>query len=89
MNKDCYKADKFDFSVAGKFNQKNRRLKSKARRKENKEYIVDESLKVQCNKCGRYIDADWNIEIVDSTIWLYCPFCENDQVEIKNGENKN
>lgn len=41
-NKDCYKADKFDLSVAGKFNQKNRRLKSKARRKENKKEILKE-----------------------------------------------
>lgn len=42
MNKDCYKADKFDLSVAGKFNQKNRRLKSKARRKENKKQMLME-----------------------------------------------
>ena len=39
MNKDVIKADKFDLSVAGKFNQKNRRLKSKARRAENKTAI--------------------------------------------------
>lgn len=39
MNKDCIKADKFDLSMSGKFNQKNRRLKSKARRKEDKETV--------------------------------------------------
>lgn len=71
MNKDCYKADKFDLSVAGKFNQKNRRLKSKARRKEI------QLIQVQCDKCGCYFDVPSNED------WGYCPFCENDQVEIK------
>lgn len=36
MNKTCIKADKFDLSYCGKFNQLNRRLKSKQRRQENK-----------------------------------------------------
>lgn len=36
MQKDCIKADKFDLSVAGKFNRLNKRLKSKQRRRENK-----------------------------------------------------
>lgn len=40
MNKDCIKADKFDLSIAGKFNQKNRRLKSKARRRQAKKEIL-------------------------------------------------
>ena len=34
---DVYKADKFDLSTCGKFNQMNRRLRSKARRKEWKD----------------------------------------------------
>ena len=42
MEKDCYKADKFDLSISGVFNQKNRRLKSKARRKLNKKTINKE-----------------------------------------------
>ena len=78
MNKDCYKADKFDLSVAGKFNQKNRRLKSKARRKENKVEILSlDTAYVQCDKCGKYVYVGMN------QCWGYCPFCENDQVEIK------
>lgn len=39
MNKDCIKADKFDLSTCGKFNKLNKRLKSKARRVENKKKI--------------------------------------------------
>lgn len=33
MDKPCIKADKFDASYCGKFNQLNRRLKSKQRRR--------------------------------------------------------
>lgn len=36
MDKTCIKADKFDASYCGKFNQLNRRLKSKQRRRELK-----------------------------------------------------
>lgn len=31
---------------------------------------------VECNKCGRYFDVEDNAE------WGYCPFCENDNVEV-------
>ena len=33
---------------------------------------------VKCNKCWR------EFEIEDNEEWGYCPFCENDQVEISN-----
>lgn len=33
--------------------------------------------KVICNECGRLV------EIEDCEEWGYCPFCENDQVELK------
>lgn len=36
MDKPCIKADKFDASCCGGFNQLNRRLKSKQRRREMK-----------------------------------------------------
>lgn len=49
MNKDCIKADKFDLSISGKFNQKNRRIKSKARRKESKETIRKENDESICD----------------------------------------
>lgn len=40
--KDVIKADKFDLSMRGKFNQLNRRLKSKNRRKSDKRVIKKE-----------------------------------------------
>ena len=33
--------------------------------------------KAICNECGSLVD------IVDGEEWGYCPFCENDQVELK------
>ena len=32
-------------------------------------------MKIQCDKCGKYFEVDGE--------WGYCPFCENDQVEVK------
>lgn len=32
---------------------------------------------VKCNECWR------EFEIEDNEEWGYCPFCENDQVELK------
>ena len=32
-------------------------------------------MKVQCDKCGRYFEVEGE--------WGYCPFCENDNVEVK------
>lgn len=43
-NKDCIKADSVDLSVCGRFNQMNRRLKSKARRKDQKNKMNKELL---------------------------------------------
>ena len=34
---------------------------------------------VQCNKCGKYFEVEGE--------WGYCPFCENDQVEVKVGNS--
>ena len=31
---------------------------------------------VECNKCGKYFEVEEHEE------WGYCPFCENDQVEV-------
>jgi hypothetical protein len=31
-------------------------------------------MKIQCNKCGKYFEVDGE--------WGYCPFCENDNVEV-------
>lgn len=35
-----------------------------------------------CNECGSLV------EIVDGEEWEYCPFCENDQVELKRNNFK-
>lgn len=35
-------------------------------------------IQVVCNKCGRIFEEE------DGTEWGYCPFCENDQVEISD-----
>lgn len=39
MNKDVYKADKLGLSTCGKYNKMKKRLRSKARRKEEKEKV--------------------------------------------------
>ena len=31
-------------------------------------------MKIQCDKCGKYFEVEGE--------WGYCPFCENDQVEV-------
>ena len=33
---------------------------------------------VECNKCGKVFEVEGE--------WVYCPFCENDNVEVKKDE---